>query len=80
MTKVIKGGQTAEDKKYAQLQEERKSRKINENNEAWELKTSGGFRRIYPPLNKENDKYQKYFENTISLLQTTASAKVITEI
>jgi tubulin polyglutamylase TTLL6/13 len=75
LTKVLKGAQSAEDKKSAQIQEERKTKKINENNEAWELKSSGGFRRIYPTINKEEDKYKKYFENTISLLQTTASAK-----
>ena len=44
LTKVLKGAQSAEDKKSAQIQEERKTKKINENNEAWELKSSGGFR------------------------------------
>lgn len=55
---------------------ERKTQKIIEDNEEWELKASGGFKRIYPPLIKNEDKdYQKYFDNTVSLLQTTVSAK-----
>lgn len=61
--------------KRAEIQE-RKIQKILEDNEEWELKSCGGFTRIYPSLEKGADKeYAKYFDNTVSLLQTTASAK-----
>jgi len=54
----------------------RKSQKILEDNDEWELKSCGGFTRIYPSLDKDADKeYKQYFDNTVSLLQTTASAK-----
>ena len=68
------------DEETRQLREEQKSKKILEETEKWETKTSGGFRRIYPIVSKTNkdnqDKYRKYFDNTVSLLQTTASQKV----
>lgn len=67
------------DEETRQLREEQKSKKILEETEKWETKTSGGFRRIYPIVSKTNkdnqDKYRKYFDNTVSLLQTTASQK-----
>ena len=68
-----------EDQESRQLREEQKTKKMLEETEKWEMKTRGGFRRIYPPLpttHKETDKYDKYFDNTVSLLQTTASQKV----
>ena len=73
-----------EDDETRQLREEQKAKKILDETEKWEMKTSGGFRRIYrihpvpPTTNKatNTDKYRKYFDNTVSLLQTTASQKV----
>jgi len=41
----------------------------------WESKHMGGFRRIYPLEDGEKDIYEKFFENTGSLYQTTASTK-----
>jgi len=72
-----------EDDETRQLREEQKAKKILDETEKWEMKTSGGFRRIYPihpvppTTNKatNTDKYRKYFDNTVSLLQTTASQK-----
>ena len=74
--------QRTEDDETRQIREEQKAKKILEETEKWEMKTSGGFRRIYPiPVPTTNkathtDKYRKYFDNTVSLLQTTASQKV----
>lgn len=41
----------------------------------WESKHLGGFRRVYPLPDGEEDTYQKFFEKTGSLYQTTASTK-----
>jgi len=41
----------------------------------WEGRHLGGFRRIYPPEEGDDDPYAKYFEKTASLYQTTAATK-----
>lgn len=51
MTKSASKQTQADLAKRAEIQE-RKSQKILEDNEEWELKSCGGFTRIYPSLEK----------------------------